>query len=457
MAIAEILQSMGMKISGSDTAEKFFTDQVLKKLGIPYFEKFAAENIPAGVDLVVYSTAYREDNNIEIVEAKKRKLPMASYPQVLGELFNQKYGIAVCGTHGKTTTSALLASVLKHAGKNPSAVIGSRVIDWGSNALIGKGEFFVIEADEFQNKFQYYNPKAVILTSIDWDHPDFYPTFADYQKSFFNFIAKVPRAGFLFVWGDSRNALDAVRYAKSAVFTYGFNQNNDYVISNFKFPAPAAGKSVSGKKNVKYGNQIVQKFDLNFGGKKIGEFETKLAGRHNALNAAAVIALCHKLNSNMDKVKKALAVFGGTSRRFEIVGEKNGAVLIDDYGHHPEELKATFRAAREIYPKKNIIAVFHPHSFSRTEALLTDFAGSFDFVDRVIVLDIYGSARENSGKVNSMDLTNIINRHNFRKAEYVATIDEAVDFLKDKVNEDNVVICIGAGNVFEVAEKLKEK
>lgn len=434
VGVVEMLLAMGIEVTGSDTHEKFFTDQVLQKLGVKYLEKFAAANIPMDIDLIIYSTAYREDNNVEIAEAKKINLPMMSYPEILGELFNQKYGIAVCGTHGKTTTSAMLADIMKKAGADPSAVIGSRVKEWGGNALVGQGEFFIIEADEYQNKLKLYEPKAAILTSVDFDHPDFYKNFDDYKKAFVDFVSKIPKTGFLVVWGDSVATNKVACACQCQIIKYGFQADNDVVIAK-------TGKG---------------KFAIKFLGKDLGEFEIQLAGDHNLLNATAVIMVCAKLNLDMGKVREALRDFKGTSRRFEYIGEKNKAILIDDYGHHPEEIKVTLKAARELYSKKNIIAVFHPHSYSRTEALLQDFAQSFDDADQVIVLDIYGSARENNGNVSSKDLVDLINKYNHDKAKYVPAVPEVVEFLQDKIGKNDVILCIGAGNVNEVAEKLKE-
>jgi UDP-N-acetylmuramate--alanine ligase len=434
IGVVEILHSMGMEITGSDTHEKFFTDEILKRLGIKYFEKFSKSNIPHDVDLIIYSTAYNASNNEEFKSAEMKDLEMVSYPEVLAQLFNEKYGIAVCGTHGKTTTSALLAYTLKFCGADPSAAIGSKIKDWGGNALAGKGEFFVIEADEFQNKLRLYEPRAVLLTSCDWDHPDFFQTFKKYQQAFSDFVAKIPRTGFLVVWGDSVATNEAACGCQGEIIKYGFVDDNDVI-----------------PKKISPG-----KFSLISSDKNLGEFEIKLVGDHNILNASAVITVCQKLNLDLEKVREALKNFQGTSRRFEIIGEKNGAILIDDYGHHPEEIKATLKAARELYPDKNIIAVFHPHSYSRTEALLQDFAQSFDSADQVLVLDIYGSARENSGEVSSADLVKLINKYNFGKAEYTPTIKDAINFLKDKIGPDDVVLAIGAGNVNEIVEKLKK-
>jgi UDP-N-acetylmuramate--alanine ligase len=435
IGVVEILKAGGVEVSGSDTEEKFFTDEILQKNQIKYFEKFSTKNIPDDVDLVVYSTAYNETNNIEFQEALKRKLAMISYPEFLAFLFNEKYGIAICGTHGKTTTSAMLAHILKEIGMDPSAIIGGRVMNWEGNALAGKGEFFVAEADEFQNKLRLYNPKAVVLTSLDWDHPDTYPDFSEYKKAFKDFVVRIPKIGFLLAWGDSVDTLEVSREASCSVLTYGFSKECDYSISSDEF----------------------RKFNITYHKKDLGEFVINLVGKHNLLNACVVVAVCHKLNLDLEKVRKALGTFSGTKRRFEYIGERNGAILIDDYGHHPEEIRATLKGAREIYVDKNIWAVFHPHSYSRTEALLQEFSQSFDSANRVIVLDIYGSARENSGKVCSEDLVKLINRFDRNKAEYIKTIEEAVDFLKDKIGSEDVVIAIGAGNVWEVADKLKEE
>lgn len=452
VSVVEILHERGIEITGSDTSEKFFTDEILKRLGIRYFEKFDPNNIPADADLILYSTAYSEKNNPEMKAAEEKNLPMISYPEMLAGLFNAKYGIAVCGTHGKTTTSAMLASALKNCKTDPLAAIGSKVADWGGNALTGQGEFFVLEADEYQNKLDLYDPKAVIFTSCDWDHPDFFPDFEKYKKTYKKFMAKIPKIGFLVVWGDSVDTLEISREAKCEIITYGFNEENDVrlEVSDMEVTDEENNESSILKKDK------MQVFKIFIGKQMLREFEIRLPGRHNILNAGAVISVCFKLNMDMERVAEALKNFQGTARRFEYIGEKNGAILIDDYGHHPEEVKATLKTAREIYPEKNIIAVFHPHTYTRTKALLQEFAQSFGDANRVIVLDIYGSARETQGGVHSRDLVNLINKYDMGKAEYIPTIPDVVKFLKERINENDVVIAIGAGNVWEVAEKLKE-
>lgn len=438
VALVEIFERRGFKVAGSDTTEKFFTDEILKKkLFVKYHEGFDAKHITGDIDLVIYSTAYNEKNNEEFKAAKYKMIPMASYPEMLACLFNEKYGIAVCGTHGKTTTTAMLAEIFRVAGLDPTAVVGSQVRQWRGSALVGRSEFMIIEADEYQNKIGQYNPQAAILTSADWDHPDFFPTRQEYEKVFEDFVSKIPRHGFLVVCGDRAETVKISKNAKCKVIAYGFANGADIKITNHE---------------LREGKQF---FSLSARDKKLGEFEIMLPGRHNVLNAAATIAMAHQFNARMEKVREALANFEGTSRRFEYIGERNGAILIDDYGHHPEEIKATLRAAREFFPKRRIWCVFHPHTFTRTKVLLSEFAQSFEDADRVIVLDIYGSAREVQGGVHSRDLVELAKKYH-RNVEYIPTIPEAVEFLQDKISREDLVIAMGAGNVWEVAEGLKE-
>jgi UDP-N-acetylmuramate--alanine ligase len=443
-AVAEILKARGISVSGSDTKEKFFTDEILERNRINYIEEFKAENIPDNADLIIYSTAYNENNNTEMLEARKRGLDMLSYPEVLGELFKEKLGIAVCGTHGKTTTTAILATCMQEAGVKPSAVVGSKVIEWNGSVLKGKGNFFVAEADEYQNKLQYYHPWAAILTSVDFDHPDFFPTFDDYKKVFIDFVAKIPKHGFLIVSGGDADVIEIAKSARCQVLTYGFGDGCDYKIEDLS------------SKNWSEDGELVKTFKIIHDNEILDKFSIPLAGRHNMLNATAAIAVCHKLKLDLEKVKTALLNFKGTSRRFEKIGERDGAILIDDYAHHPEEIKATLKAAREIYYRKNIWTVFHPHTFTRTKALFQEFAQSFDNTDKVIVIDIYGGAREIQGGVSSKDLVDLINKYNPGKAEYIPTIPKVIEYLKNKISSKDVVISMGAGNVWEVTRELSK-
>jgi len=269
ISVVEILHSRGVEISGSDTGEKFFTDEILQRLGVKYFEKFNERNIPYDADLIIYSTAYNEDNNEEVRAARKKNIPMVSYPEILAGLFNSKFGIAVCGTHGKTTTSAMLASALKNCGKDPLAVIGSKVIEWEGNALAGQGEFFVAEADEYQNKLSLYEPKGVILTSCDWDHPDFFKDYKEYKQVFSDFVAKIPKTGFLVVWGDSVDTLDVAENTKGKILSYGFNEENDIAI---EIVETKIQEEIAEKLEIK--KEKLQTFRLFHGKQELGKFET---------------------------------------------------------------------------------------------------------------------------------------------------------------------------------------
>lgn len=430
-ALARILKYSGVEVSGSDEGDHFF-NSVLADEGMSISHEFNPKNIPEDADMVVYGSSFRPETNDELKAAFESGKQVVTYAEALAGIFNNKYGIAVSGTHGKTTTSALLAEAMRSCGMDPSAIIGGKVINWGGNSMIGKSEFFVAETDEYQNKLRLYEPKAAVLTSCDYDHPDFFLTFADYKKAFSDFVARIPKFGFLVVWGDSTDTLEVAKSAACDVLTYGFSEDCNYKIN----------KKESGA------------FEIIRNGESLGEFSVGLVGNHNILNAAAVVAVCHKLKLDMEKVQEALWNFKGTSRRFELIGERNGAILIDDYAHHPEEIKATLKAAREKYPEKNIIAVFHPHTFTRTKALLQEFSQSFDSADSVIVIDIYGSAREAQGGVSSKELVDLINTYSRGKAEHIPTIPEAIESLKDKIGPDDIIISIGAGNVWEVTKDL---
>jgi UDP-N-acetylmuramate--alanine ligase len=435
-ALARIFKFMGMKVTGSDEGDHFYND-VLSGEGIRVNQAFNKKNIPEDVDLIVYSSAFNSQTNPELAAAFFRKNKPISYAEALGILFNEKMGIAVSGTHGKTTTTALLGYILKNLAINPTVLVGSKVPQFLGNSLIGASDYFVLEADEYQNKLQHYNPFAVILTSVDWDHPDYFPTFKEYKKVFSDFVARIPKHGFLVVWGDSADTNEVACSAQCEIIKYGFLEDNDVIIKR---------QEIRDKKQV---------FKVEFGGKDLGEFEIQLVGDHNMLNAAAAIAVCYKLNLDMEKVHEAARNFQGTSRRFEYVGEHNGAILIDDYAHHPEEIKATLKAARQIYPEKNIITIFHPHTFTRTKALLSEFSQSFNDTDKIIVIDIYGSAREVQGGVSSKDLVDLINKYDNNKAEYISTANEVMDYLKDRIGESDVVISMGAGDVWRVTSNLQ--
>jgi len=409
-ALAQVLKGYGIEVLGSDKKEKFFTDEVLKKIKIEVIEKFDPGNIPSDVDLIVVSVAYYNEFdkdqslNVEVEEAIKKNLPILTYAQVLGMIFDQKYGIAVSGTHGKSTTTAMLGVVLEQAGLDPTVIVGTRVLEWQSNARVGKSKYLVAEADEYRDSFSYYSPKVLVLTSVEYDHPDFFKTFDDYRNVFKEMIKKIPQDGFIVANAQDKIVLELVKQAQCPVVEYG----------------PL-------------------------------DIELKSPGEHNQLNASAALEVGLKLGLKREQIEKSLANFKGTSRRFEIKGEKDGILFIDDYAHHPTEVKATLKAAKELYPNKKIWAIFQPHTFTRTQALLDDFGRAFIRADSVIILDIYGSSREKIGKVHAKDLVKEIKKHKKDEVRYIATIKQAEKYLKEHVKANQVILTMGAGDVWRLS------
>ena len=449
-ALAEVLVLRGMTVSGSDIEETFFTEQTLKSLHIHYVESFDVQHIPSNVDVIIYSTAYTPENNVEVAQAVRMlsRVGVLSYPEAIGQLSAEHLTLAVCGTHGKTTTSALLAEVLRAAKEDPLAVVGSRILQWQGNALAGKGKYFVLEADEYQNKLQHYTPYAAILTSIDWDHPDFFPTEASYALVFQQFFERIPQQGVAVFCGDSASVERVASAAHCQKYSYGFLEHNDIRILRWALHNKPEGKTATT-------TPILQSFEVIAQGESLGLFELQLAGRFNALNATAVIALCHWLKLDMEIVRQSLKTFTGTARRFEHIGTTTDNIAVyDDYAHHPEEVKVTLKAFRELFPDKRIVALFHPHTFTRTKALFSDFAQSFDDADEVGVIEIYGSAREEQGGISSSQLAAAINQYHSGRAEFVATLDDAVEYAKNKTQKGDILLTLGAGNVWEVGHRF---
>lgn len=442
-ALAELFVGMGKQVTGSDTSEVFYTDAILKRLKIPVTTPFDPAHLPKTTEAFVYSTAYTFENNPELAAARATGKPVWSYPEALGELTKEKMTIAVCGTHGKTTTSALLADVLRTAGTEPSAIIGSEIRSWGGSALSGRGPFLVIEADEYQNKLALYQPLGAILTSVDWDHPDFFPTVADYERVFAEFLARVPRHGFAVVCGDHARAEFLSRDIGAARYTYGLLEGNDIRATDIRVLSESERS-----------DGALQEFAVEFRGESIGRFRTRLAGRHNIENTLAAIAVALHLKLDLELIRRGIAAFSGTKRRFEHLGERKGALIYDDYAHHPAEIRATLAAFHELYPDRRLRVIFHPHTFTRTRALLEEFAGSFEAADEVMILDIYGSARETQGGVSAADLVTRINQYTSDKASHAPDRDALVGKIARSIGRNDVIITMGAGDVWQIAVAL---
>ncbi len=468
--LAQFLAKQGNEVSGSDTAEKFMTDEVLKSARIKVIENFDAKNIPAKTDLIIYSTAYNEKNNAEVAVALRGPKKVMAYAEALSSVFNEKFGIAVVGSHGKTTTSAWLGYVFEKAGMRPSVMTGARVPQFNGNSLTGSSHYLIAELDEYQNKLKYFNPQAVLLNNIEYDHPDFFSSPDDYEQVFIDFIKKIPKKGILIANYDDPKIRKLARVnCRGKVVTYAIDESADFVAYSIKHQ--------NGRQYFKVKMAPDSEEELELSDIELGDFSIGLLGTHNISNALAVIAASVEFEIELWKIRQYLAEFEGTARRMQLMGKFRGVPIIDDYAHHPTEVKATLSALRGAYPGKRLIAVFHPHTYTRTKSLLNDFARSFTDADVAIVLDIYGSAREKHGGVHSKDLVDLIRgqenneakkqkskkallrpssggQAKKQKVEYIGTLTEVEKYLRANISSDDIVILMGAGDVFRIGENL---
>ncbi|HRH22314.1 MAG TPA: UDP-N-acetylmuramate--L-alanine ligase, partial [bacterium] len=345
--LAQYLSGLGKEIVGSDVAEVFMTDQVLTRIGADVRLGFVATNIPSDTDLVIYSTAYNKSNP-ELAAAIATRMKVVTYAEALALVFNQSHGVAVCGSHGKTTTTAWLGFLLDKVGLSPSVMVGAFVPQFQGATLFGKSNYLIIEADEYQNKLSWFKPKIAVLNNIDYDHPDFFPDQASYTEVFADFIAKLPKNGLLVANFDDKLVKDLASASASKVVSYSvLGGAANLVASECKYHA---------------GRQY---FKLSLDGEDLGDFSIALLGRHNLANALAVISLALEIGVDLLAIRTWIGEFTGTARRLEKMGEYKGAVIIDDYAHHPTEIRATLAAVKEAYPDKKIKVLFHPHTYSR--------------------------------------------------------------------------------------------
>jgi UDP-N-acetylmuramate--alanine ligase len=438
--LAQYLSNLKIKISGSDICQEFMTDKVLRKISAKVYCPYKKDNINKEADLFVYTSALEGQNNPEleyILKNKKlfSKKQILNYAQTLALIFNKQKGIAVCGSHGKTTTSAWLGFVLKELKLSPQVLVGSYVGQFKGNVYLGKSNLMVAETDEYQNKLRHFMPFGVVLNNIDFDHPDFFKTKADYFQVFLDFVKKIPKNGFLVVNIDDKLAKETIKYCKAKVITYSI---------------------LNDKKALLFVSQYETKNNFNhFILDNFGDFKVSLLGKHNIYNALAVLGTCMALKIDLKKAKKPLAKFLGTARRAELLGNYKEVPIYDDYAHHPTELKATFSAFKEKYPNRRLVVLFHPHTFSRTKALFKDFSQSFSQVDVLGVLQIFSSAREKKGKISSLDLVKAIQKE--KKDTFVSYIDNfdlALMWLKKTLAKNDVLLLVGAGDVNKVGENL---
>ena len=443
-SLALCAQDMGIKVSGSDISERFVTDEILKKRKISWKKGFSSSNVSDSTDLLVFTASHGGVANVEVLSALEKKLPVLSQGQAVGRFMEGKIGISTCGVGGKTTTAAIMSVILGKAGLHPSFAVGAGSIDplGPAGRYDQRGKYFVAEADEYFDplkncpKFLFQNPKIIILTNIEYDHPDVYPNLASTMKAYIDFINRLPKDGLLVANQDNLNIRKLLKRFKKAKFkikTFGFSEKSDFQIKNYKVK-----------------NQKVF-FELNK-----EKYSLKVPGRFNAANAAAAAVAAKHLGLTYQQIKKGLDAYKGTKRRFEKITEKNNIFLYDDYAHHPSEIKAVLKAAKEWFKGSRIIAIFQSHTYSRTKALLKDFAGSFNDADKVIIAKIYPSAREKKdSKISGQILAREIKKQK-NNVFYKQDCRSVCCFLKENIKKKDVIITIGAGDIFLWQKEIKK-
>ena len=439
--IAEVLLNLGYTISGSDLKLSPTTDR-LAQLGARIYEGHNAENV-AGAKALVVSSAV-EESNPEVQEARRLQIPVIPRGELLAELMRLKYGIAVAGSHGKTTTTSMIATILSHAGVDPTVVVGGKVAAMGgTNARVGKSDFLVVEADESDGSFLKLSPIFAIVTNIDREHLDHYAGIETIRAAFIEFVNKVPFYGAAILCLDDENVQSILPSVKRRTITYGRNSQADYQPVFIQETAQESG-------------DFHNCFTLRTRTTDLGEFHLNIPGEHNILNATAAIAVALELHVEPDVIREGLRKFTGVGRRFEVRGVAGGVTVVDDYGHHPTEIRATLAAAKSCCHGKMHV-LFQPHRYSRTFHLLDDFARAFHQADRVIVLDIYAAAEKPIEGVTAEALVDRMRQFGHRSAEYAGSNNAGVEMITQDVESGDMILTLGAGSVSQLGEKILEK
>jgi len=430
--IAEVLINLGYNISGSDTAQSETTAR-LQKLGACVALGHAAKNI-GNADVVVTSTAVKV-NNPEVVEAHQRNVPVIPRAEMLAELLKMKFSVAVSGSHGKTTTTSMVSAILARGGLDPTMVIGGKLASIGSNARLGDGDIIVAEADESDGSFLKLSPTIAVITNIDREHLDFYPGITEIKEAFLKFANIVPFYGCTVLCNDNEHVREITPFIKRKMITYGIEHSADYSARDIKY----------------LGSRI--EYSLIYRGDRLGTIELIVPGLFNVYNSLAAVAVGRELDLDFATIKEGLASFPGVVRRLEIKGRVGDITVVDDYGHHPTEVKATLAAARQVW-KGRLIVVFQPHRFTRTKALFNEFTQAFSDADLLILNDIYPASEEPIVGVNSQALCEAIRKTGNVSVEYIAQAEGTIEFLLKTVRPKDTVITLGAGSIYKIGEAL---
>jgi UDP-N-acetylmuramate--alanine ligase len=430
--IAELLLNLGYQVSGSDLKRSPAAER-LSALGGTIYIGHSAANIQ-GANVVVTSSAVRPDN-VEVVEARKLQVPVIPRAEMLAELMRLRYGIAIAGSHGKTTTTSMIATVLVNGGFDPTAVIGGRLNAFGSNAKLGKGEFLVAEADESDGSFLKLSPTIAVVTNIDREHLDHYADLDDIRSAFAAFVNKVPFYGAAVLCLDDPNIQAIIPRVERRIITYGVSNQADLVASHIKFQDFGSSCNIRHK------------------GNPLGILRLQVPGEHGILNSLAAVATGLELEIPFERIASALASFQNADRRFQVKGKKEDVLVVDDYGHHPTEIIATLSAARHACGRR-IVTVFQPHRYTRTQALEEDFARAFYDADVVLMLPIYAAGEEPIPGITAERLVERIKEFGHRDVSYAADFGRIRKMLKEKLREGDLLLTLGAGDVWKVGEEF---
>ena len=434
--IAEVLLNLGYEISGSDLKLSPTTDR-LASLGAHIYEGHSAANVGGAKALVVSSAV--DAANPEVQEARRSQIPVIPRGELLAELMRLKYGIAIAGSHGKTTTTSMTATVLNAGGLDPTVVVGGKAASMGgSNARVGQSEFLVVESDESDGSFLKLSPILAVVTNVDREHLDHYPSITEIRAAFLEFIQKVPFYGAAILCLDDENIQQLLPAVNRRVITYGRSQQASLQIADVDCGA------------------FESRFSVRMRGRDLGMFHLRVPGVHNVLNATAAIAVGLELDVRLESIRDAIASYSGVDRRFQMRGQARGITVIDDYGHHPTEIRATLAAA-QLCKFQRVLAVFQPHRYTRTQHLMDEFAKSFHQADVVFVLDIYAASEAPIEGISGRSLADRIRDFGHRCVQYTGTFDQTVSAVLETVRDHDVVLTLGAGNVWQVGDRVLAK
>jgi UDP-N-acetylmuramate--alanine ligase len=438
--IAEVLLTLGYKVSGSDLKSSSVTER-LANLGAIIFEGHRSENI-TGAEVVVISSAIHSGNP-EVTAARAQHIPVIPRAEMLSELMRLKYGIAIAGMHGKTTTTSMVAAVLAGGGLDPTVVVGGRVDAMGSNARLGKSQFLVAEADESDRSFLKLSPILAVVTNIDREHMDCYRDMQDVEQAFIDFVDRVPFYGMVVLCNDDERLRSLLPRLARRATTYGLQAGSDFRIVKSEIQCGSANRHYS-------------HFAVEYRGKSLGDFHLQVPGQHNVLNATAAIAVGVGLDVPPDTIREALESFCGVDRRFQLKGRAADVNVFDDYGHHPTEIRATLAAARQC-GFNHVHVVFQPHRYTRTRDLMEDFGTAFSDADSLLVLDIYAASEQPIEGITSERLVSTIRELGKKDARYVASFDAAAHLLAAEANSGDMILTLGAGSVSQLGPEILER